>query len=50
MATMVGEELFDDTAGYESDAGIRFASNLTPIERKRATIIYNLFKSISMHF
>jgi len=40
------EELFDDQPGYESDVGIRFASNLTPVERRRATIIYNLFNGL----
>ncbi len=40
------EELFDDSAGYESDVGIRFASNITPVERRRATIIYNLFNEL----
>ncbi len=38
--------LFDDSAGYESDVGVRFAENLAPEERRRATIIYNLFNEL----
>ena len=37
---------FDEQPGYESDAGIRFAEGLTLIERKRATIICNLFNGL----
>lgn len=40
------ESLFDDQPGYESEVGIRFADGLTPIERRRATIIYNLFNGL----
>ena len=48
MATTLAhtDDLFDDTGGYESEDGIRFAENLTPIDRKRATIIYNLFNEL----
>ena len=37
---------FDEQPGYDDDAGIRFAEGLTLIERKRATIIYNLFNGL----
>ncbi len=40
------DNLFDDSAGYEDDTGIRFADGLSLKERKRATILYNLFNEL----
>jgi len=42
----VDDNLFDDSAGYEDDVGIRFANGLSAQERKRATILYNLFNEL----
>lgn len=39
-------ELFDETKGYDDEKGIRFASGLTPDERRQATILYRLFNEL----
>lgn len=43
---VLSPDLFDDSAGYESDAGIRIATDISPEERRRATVIYNLFNEL----
>jgi len=37
---------FDDSAGYESDVGVRFADDLAPEDRRRAAVTYNLFQEL----
>ncbi len=39
-------DLFDDTAGYDDEIGIRFAPNLTLMERQQATSLYRLFNGL----
>jgi len=39
-------DLFDDSAGYDDDAGIRMASGLSALDRRRATILYNFFNEL----
>lgn len=39
-------DLFDDSAGYDDDAGIRIADGLSAVERRRAVIIYNFFNEL----
>lgn len=39
-------DLFDNTAGYDDDSGIRFAPNLTIEERQQATSLYRLFNGL----
>lgn len=46
IATEINEELFDETAGYDDETGVRFASGLTPEERHQATILYRLFQEL----
>src|SRR3972149_749886 len=36
-------ELFDESAGYDDESGIRFAPDLTALDRRRATLLYRLF-------
>lgn len=36
-------ELFDESQGYDDETGIKFASNLSPLDRRRATLLYRLF-------
>jgi hypothetical protein len=36
-------ELFDESQGYDDEAGIRFAPDLSPLDRRRATLLYRLF-------
>jgi hypothetical protein len=42
----VSDDLFDETAGYDDEVGVRFAPGLTPIEIKQAAILYNLFNEL----
>ena len=39
-------ELFDESAGYEDDIGIRIARGLTEQERRQASIFYRLFNEL----
>ena len=39
-------DMFDNTAGYDDESGIRFAPGLTDIERKQATSLYRLFNGL----
>lgn len=39
-------EMFDESAGYDDDTGIRFAPGLTSEERKQATILFRLFNEL----
>lgn len=39
-------DLFDDSAGYESDRGVRLAPNLSAEDRRRAAAIYSLFNEL----
>lgn len=39
-------DLFDESAGYEDDTGIRLASNLSEQERRQAGIYYRLFNEL----
>lgn len=39
-------ELFDESKGYDDETGVRFASGLTPDERRQATILYRLFNEL----
>ncbi len=36
-------KLFDESAGYDDETGIKFAPDLTPLDRRRATLLYRLF-------
>lgn len=40
------EDLFDESAGYEDDTGIKLAKGLSEQERKQATLIYRLFNEL----
>lgn len=44
--TKIDSDLFDSTAGYEDETGIRFASGLSDEERKQATMLYRLFNEL----
>ena len=39
-------ELFDESAGYDDETGIRFAPGLTALDRRRATLLYRLFNEL----
>ncbi len=39
-------ELFDESAGYEDDIGIRVAKGLTEQERQQAIVLYRLFNEL----
>lgn len=39
-------ELYDESAGYEDDLGIRLASGLTEQERRHAGLLYRLFNEL----
>lgn len=41
-----GPELFDESAGYEDETGIKFALGLTALDRRRATLLYRLFNEL----
>lgn len=38
--------LFDDSAGYDDDSGVRLAEGLTEDERHEATLLYHLFNEL----
>lgn len=40
------DALFDESAGYEDDTGIKLAPGLSDQERKQATLIYRLFNGL----
>jgi len=40
------DDLFDDSAGYEDDTGIRLTPGLSERERKQATLLYRLFNEL----
>jgi len=40
------DDLFDESAGYEDDTGIKLAKGLTERDRKQATLIYRLFNGL----
>ena len=40
------DDLFDESAGYEDDTGIRLTKGLSEQERKQATLIYRLFNEL----
>jgi len=40
------DDLFDDSAGYDDETGIKFAAGLTTDERKQATALYRLFNEL----
>ena len=40
------EDLFDESAGYEDDTGIKLAKGLSEREQKQATLIYRLFNEL----
>ncbi len=44
--TRMTENLFDETAGYDDETGIRFASGLTDSEKQQATMLYRLFNEL----
>ncbi len=39
-------ELFDDSAGYEDDTGIRLTRGLSDRDRRQATLLYRLFNGL----
>lgn len=41
-----GDELFDNSMGYDDETGVRLASNLTSEERFQATQLYRLFNEL----
>jgi len=40
------DDLFDESAGYEDDTGIKFTKGLSERDRKQATLIYRLFNGL----
>jgi len=42
----VDTDLFDETRGYEDEAGVQLAEGLTPAEINQAKILYNLFNEL----
>lgn len=40
------EDLYDNTAGYDEEVGVRLATGLSPDDIRRATILYNLFNGL----
>jgi len=40
------DDLFDESAGYEDDTGIKLAKGLSERDRKQATLIYRLFNGL----
>jgi len=42
----VDTDLFDETQGYEDEAGVQLAEGLTPTEINQAKILYNLFNEL----
>lgn len=40
------DDLFDETAGYDEESGVRVADGLTPEEVRQAKILYNLFNEL----
>jgi len=40
------EDLYDTTAGYDEEIGVRLPSGLSPEDVQRATILYNLFNGL----
>jgi len=41
-----GEDLFDESAGYEDNSGVRLSAGLSEQERRQATLIYRLFNEL----
>jgi hypothetical protein len=41
-----GDSLFDESAGYEDDTGIRLTKGLSEQERKQATLLYRIFNEL----
>ncbi len=48
LADIIGqdEDLFDESAGYEDDTGIKLTKGLTEQERRQATLLYRLFNEL----
>jgi len=44
--TELDDDLFDESAGYEDDTGIRLTSGLSEQERRQATLIYRAFNGL----
>lgn len=42
----LGDNLFDESAGYEDEAGIKLAKGLSEQDRRQATLIYRLFNGL----
>ncbi len=42
----IAPELYDDSAGYDDETGIKFASGLTDEEREQATLLYRIFNGL----
>jgi len=42
----MGDELFDELAGYDEEADVQLAPNLSDEDKQRATIIYRLFNEL----
>ena len=42
----IDDDLFDDSAGYDDETGIKFAAGLTSHERQQATVLYHLFNEL----
>jgi len=40
------DNLFDESAGYEDDTGVRFTKGLSERERKQATLLYRIFNEL----
>lgn len=43
---ILDDNLFDESAGYEDDTGIKLAPGLSQQERRQATLIYRLFNEL----
>jgi len=40
------EELYDESAGYDDETGVRYAAGLTDIEKSQAVTLYRLFNEL----
>jgi hypothetical protein len=43
---MIDDDLFDESAGYEDDTGIKFAPDLNEWQKKQAMALYRLFRNL----
>jgi len=46
VLTELDDELFDESAGYEDDTGIKLRAGLSEQERRQATLLYRIFNEL----